>query len=437
MQITRVATRSGLELQIAGRLDSHWADHLSTCLADTIREGHDRIALDLSGVTFLSSPGIAVLMRVQKQLTAINGRLLVTRPSTQVRTVLEITRLAEVLIARDDEVALPAVGAEDSSTIERPGVTFHVYGTNPAGRATCRAIGAPFRPGGSAFTEADSRQLHCPVSVFALGLGAFGDSFNDCRDRYGEFLAVGGTAACLPADGTSEPDYVVSSGARPPDLQVLHALVCEGPPTPDISQAGHSEPGLFARLARFEGMSGAVVPLDQLVEGCLELAGDKPAGIVFIAEVSGLVGAAWRRSPAMADATGDLLAFPDVRRWLSFTAERAFARTLALVVGVAAPTPGNGSDVLPASVVTQLRPLTDNPAGPKGHFHAAVFAFRPFRKGRLDLKETVTTLFESESLMGMLHLLNDDRPGAAAGQSEFSRGVCWIAPIQSVVASEG
>jgi anti-anti-sigma factor len=411
VQITRGKTESGLELQIAGRLDSHWADHLKACLADTIREGHDRIALDLSGVTFLSSAGIAVLMRFHRQLAGINGMLSVTRPSTQVRTVLEITNLADLLIARDDVVSRPGGPAEDGATLERRGVTFHIYEADRQGRAECRALGTPYRPG-APFTEADSHRLQCPDSLFALGLGAFGDGFSDCRDRYGEFLAVGGAAACLPADGTSVPDYVVASGSRPPDVQVLHALVCEGP---------------AARLARFETSNGAVVALDGLVEGCLELAGGKPAGIVFVAEVSGLVGAAWRRSPAVADASGDLLAFPDVRRWLSFTSERAFARSLALVAGVAAPaTVANGS--LPAAVVAQLRPLTGEAGAPLGHFHAAVFPFRPFRKGRLDLKETVNALFESESLMGLLHLLNDDRHGAA-GQSEFTRGVCWVTPL--------
>jgi anti-anti-sigma factor len=415
MHITRGKTESCLELQIAGRLDSHWADHLNTCLADTIREGHDRIALDLSGVTFLSSAGIAVLMRFHRQLAGINGILSVKHPSTQVRTILEITNLAELLIARDEAVPQPGGPAEDGRTLERRGVSFHIYEADTAGRAICRALGSPYRPSGPSFTEADSHRLECPDSLFALGLGAFGDGFDDCRDRYGEFLAVGGAAACLPADGTGVPDYVVGSGSRPPDVQALHALVCEGP---------------TARLARFETTSaGTVVALDQLVEGCLELAGGKPAGIVFVAEVSGLVGAAWRRSPAMADATGDLLAFPDVRRWLSFTSERAFARSLALVAGVAAPATGaNGS--LPATVVAQLRPLTGDPAGPLGHFHAAVFAFRAFRKGRLDLKETVNALFESESLMGLLHLLNDDRH-AAAGQSEFTRGVCWVTPIEA------
>ncbi|HYU79661.1 MAG TPA: hypothetical protein VEK56_11790, partial [Vicinamibacterales bacterium] len=61
--------------------------------------------------------------------------------------------------------------------------------------------------------------------------------------------------------------------------------------------------------------------------------------------------------------------------------------------------------------------------------HAAAFPFRPFKKGLVPLKETVTSLFESESVLGVLHLLNDDREALGAGESAFIRGACWIGPI--------
>jgi hypothetical protein len=38
----------------------------------------------------------------------------------------------------------------------------------------------------------------------------------------------------------------------------------------------------------------------------------------------------------------------------------------------------------------------------------------------------VATLFETETLQGVLHLLRDQREVAGAQQSEFVRGACWI-----------
>src|SRR6185436_5870708 len=108
--------------------------------------------------------------------------------------------------------------------------------------------------------------------------------------------------------------------------------------------------------------------------------------------------------------------------WLWFTPERAFARTTSLVVGVVAR--GDAGVLAP-----HLRPIGD---GLLGHFHAAAFTYHPLRKGRLDLRSTVASLFEGENLEGVLHLLNDDRPIVGGGQSEFRRGALWLGPIGRV-----
>jgi hypothetical protein len=80
-----------------------------------------------------------------------------------------------------------------------------------------------------------------------------------------------------------------------------------------------------------------------------------------------------------------------------------------------------------------LRPLGKGP-DLKGHFHAAAFSYRPVKKGRLELKPMVATLFEAETLQGVLHLLGDDREIEGCGESEFVRGACWIGPIGEIRA---
>jgi hypothetical protein len=42
----------------------------------------------------------------------------------------------------------------------------------------------------------------------------------------------------------------------------------------------------------------------------------------------------------------------------------------------------------------------------------------------------VTRLFEPDQLLGVMHLLSDDRGAAGAGETEFIRGACWIARVQ-------
>jgi hypothetical protein len=119
-----------------------------------------------------------------------------------------------------------------------------------------------------------------------------------------------------------------------------------------------------------------------------------------------------------------LFTHPGIRRWISFTAEPAFAGSLCLVVGIAAKE-------APSELQPMLRPLSKK-GSLTGHFHAAAFPYQPLKKGRIDLTATVDALFARESVQGLLHLLPDEREASGAGESEFVRGACWAGPITKV-----
>jgi len=50
---------------------------------------------------------------------------------------------------------------------------------------------------------------------------------------------------------------------------------------------------------------------------------------------------------------------------------------------------------------------------------------------------TVATLFEAETVHGVLHLLTDDRDVTGAGESELVRGICWLGPITEIEGEGG
>ena len=404
MEITSSVADGVVEMGIKGRLDGYWADHLDKTLSETVSAWHDRVRIDLSDVAFISSVGIGVVMKYHKQLTAIHGWLIVANPSKPVKTVLDMTRLTGLLSPPDG----PAARAPQivSRPFEWAGTAFDVFNLPGGGTLQCRTIGSDSPLTRSAFAPDDCVDLRCPDSSFAIGLGGFGDGFTDCRGRFGEFLAVAGAAACLPTDGTNVADFLVSPGGEGPELRVLYGLACDGPP---------------AWLVRFDVARAEPLPLSDLASSCLAIAQTEAVGIVFVAESAGLVGAALRRSPANDSHDGEIFTHPGIRGWLSFTAEPAFARALTLGVGVVARSGASPGQRL-------LRPLGAG-SDLSGHVHAAAFSFRPLKKGFVDLKETVATLFHSEALLGVLHLLHDDREIVGVGQSAFIRGACWVGPI--------
>ena len=403
MEITRRAVEGWTELAIVGRLDGYWAEHLDAGLADAVREGHHKLRLDLSNVSFVSSAGIGVLVKFYKRLEAIHGALVIVRASGPVRTVLDMTRLTAMLV--DDTPDNPGT-LTLGSTVVRRGLLCELFELEAGARMRVRAIGGEQQSARRRIVRSRRSPCRARASTIAVGIGAFGAGDADGLHRFGEFLAVSGAAACLPADGTEVPDYLVASGAEAATVRVSRGVVCDG---------------AFARHLRFETTDrSGVVPLADVAAVCLEMSRSEAAAVVIMAETSALIGAALRTSPFDADTT-DLFDFPDVRRRLTFTAEPAFRGSLALVVGVVQ----KGDGPVPAA---QLRPLGGE-GNLAGHFHAAAFSFRPFKKGRLVLGDTVRTLFEDTGVQGVLHLLNDNRPVVGVGQSEFTRGACWIGAI--------
>ena len=151
-------------------------------------------------------------------------------------------------------------------------------------------------------------------------------------------------------------------------------------------------------------------------------------GIVMIAESAGLIGAALRRSPVLAASEPNAFNFPRIRDWLSFTAERAYAKSVVLLAGIAV----RGSAEALAPVIRPFSNASSSEFAVAGHFHAAAFSYRPVQRGQIDLRASIKALFEGQVLEGILHLLSDDRALSGGGQSELVRGACWLSPISKI-----
>jgi anti-anti-sigma factor len=406
MEIVTQQLADALEVKVKGRLDNYWGEHLQRNLEQLIRGGAHHLRLNFSGVSYLSSAGVGLLVRFNRQLKAIGGSFVIITPSDHVKLVIELCHLSPILFSAQPTASRPITQAEPRR-FATPDASFELIECSAARPLTCESIGDPDLLTGSGYGPQDCRAIRFPASTFGLGLGAFGHGFEDAHARFGEFLAVEGSAAYLPTDGTNVPDFMVSSGDLVPELKTLYGLRCEGD---------------FSHLLRFEASTPTnAIALTDILHTALEVTNAPVIGLAMIAECGGLVGAALRRSPAAASAS---FKYPDIRGWLSFSTERLYARSLALVTGI-------GSSTASGRFASFLRPLGAG-TGPFGHFHAAAFSYHPLQKGEIDLKATVTALFESENLQGVLHLLTDDRQAAGPQQSEFVRGACWISALSGV-----
>jgi anti-anti-sigma factor len=424
MQITSETIAGVLELRIQGRLDNEAADDLLAAVDDVLRKGHHAALLDMRGVDYVSSAGLGALVRAQKRFQAIQGIFGVGSASPQVVEILQLTKLAKVLVCDPEEVRENCAGGD--ATVQpsyriaaADGLGLAIYDLQPTQKLSCRTLGDAGQLVAGHSGKPRTSQVPFPVNAFGLGIGAFGNNEVDCAERYGEFVAVAGGVAVQPTPEGGKPDYQLASSGFVPRPHVLYGLSCSGS---------------FSQMVRFESESiERPAGLSTLVQQCLQQSGAELAGIVIVAEAAGLIGARLRRSPVSTqDASPASFSHPEIRKWFSFAAEHIFPHSLVVIAGVAARKAAGGEAAAIAPLLRRLSPQMEL----QGHLHAAVFSYRPLKKRRLNLEETVLTLFESQELQAVLHLLHDDRAISGSGESRFVSGACWIAPIVQV-AVEG
>jgi anti-sigma B factor antagonist len=91
---------------LRGELDMDAAPDLARVLNALVNDGPAEVVLECSGLSFIDSSGLAVLVSAQRDLDAQHRRLVVRSPRRNVVRVFEITELMEFLHVSNDEVVV-------------------------------------------------------------------------------------------------------------------------------------------------------------------------------------------------------------------------------------------------------------------------------------------------------------------------------------------
>jgi len=397
-------------LYLTGRLDISWADHFLQVSQEVIRGGRHHLRVEASGLDYLSSAGIRVLIRLRQELAAVTGSFFIVNPSPFVYSTLRMSGL-ELLLASQEEITLtdgvaetPADEAETHNTPAEMGIEVFALDAAARMRVQSPCSWKPWQP----IKDIDIIKLSFPLETVGFGIGAPARNPRDARSQLGEFLALSGCLSWLPGGGENTPDYLVLSEKLIPEVYAVQALTAEG---------------AFSHLLRFSpNDKTSSINLTELIGAALKTVREEAVVMVAVAEAEGLVGAALSRSPGEMREEETPGHFPEIRDWMAFCGERVHARQSVLLAAVAARGP---SPEMAAC-------LTATPSDPSLflHAHAAVLPFRPLQEGCLPLHKTVQAFFETAEPMDLMHLIEDNRPLLGLGQSAFLRGACWCAPLR-------
>ncbi len=410
-------------MRLAGRLDGEAALQMTEALERLLREGRRSVVLDLSGVTYLSSPGALALQQAHQDYAAARGELHVASPSNEAAEALTAADLLPKLLVPPSAVA-DSQGVAPGQSPDRtrddwriPEAsptrgTYEVSTRDSSAELSCRVHGRAEAGVRTWIDSTDYRGFEFPEATFGLGVGALGATREQAAPRLGEIVAVAGAVAHLPTGGSLVPDFDVGLGGRAPKVQLVSGLVCGG---------------AFSLLKRFSSPSETEpLPLSELAQVALEGVSSDTAGVVMVAETTGLVGAWLRRSPGIV-LFSMYLDVQGIRDWLGTTPHPIHQGTTVLVAGVVSRSPH-------PALAPHLRPVARG-TDLLGHFHAVAFSYRPVPQRTVVLRSLVTRLFGQQRVRGVLHLLGDDRGAAGAGESGFRRGLCWTGPIRQVTVA--
>ncbi|AGB40560.1 anti-anti-sigma factor [Halobacteroides halobius DSM 5150] len=86
-----------LVITLDGEFDLHTAEKFKKRVGNKIAAGNTRIILDLGGVEFIDSSGLGAILSKYKKLDKMNGKLIVTNVTPQVKRIFEVSGILRII----------------------------------------------------------------------------------------------------------------------------------------------------------------------------------------------------------------------------------------------------------------------------------------------------------------------------------------------------
>jgi len=96
-------TDNAVVVDVAGDIDLHRSPQLQRGLLDVLNKKPERILVNLAGVGYMDSSGVASLVKLLSRTKKLGVTLVLLSPSNKVRSILEITRLDSVFSICESE----------------------------------------------------------------------------------------------------------------------------------------------------------------------------------------------------------------------------------------------------------------------------------------------------------------------------------------------
>ena len=83
--------------ELTGRMDTNTSPELQSKLEEYYSKEGFQLVLDFSGLEFVSSSGLRVLLLTQKKAKALNGKMVIRQVNPEIMEVFEMTGFLDIL----------------------------------------------------------------------------------------------------------------------------------------------------------------------------------------------------------------------------------------------------------------------------------------------------------------------------------------------------
>lgn len=96
MKTTREKVDNHLLITLDGRLDTIQSDSFEKEIGEVLAENHLEIVIDCSGLSYISSSGLRILLTIQKRMMSSKGRLTLCSLQPAIREVFDMSGFSTI-----------------------------------------------------------------------------------------------------------------------------------------------------------------------------------------------------------------------------------------------------------------------------------------------------------------------------------------------------
>jgi anti-sigma B factor antagonist len=96
MTITKTLEGSALTIALDGRLDTQTSPELEKVLESSL-SSVESLTFDFTGLEYISSAGLRVLLSSQRQMNRRNGKMVVSNVNSNIMDVFQVTGFEDIL----------------------------------------------------------------------------------------------------------------------------------------------------------------------------------------------------------------------------------------------------------------------------------------------------------------------------------------------------